>query len=88
MNMAHEGDLQKAELLIKYGAEINPVDEEYQSTPLGMASRWGHIEMVDYLLNQGAHPNKAGAFWSTPLSWAKQKGHFEIQEALLKTGAT
>jgi len=46
MNMAHEGDLQKAELLIKYGAEINPVDEEYQSTPLGMASRWGTLKWL------------------------------------------
>ena len=87
-DMAQQGDLQKAELLITHGAEINPIDEEYQSTPLGMASRWGHTEMVDYLLNQGADPNKAGAPWATPLSWAKKKGHIEIEEILVKAGAT
>ena len=73
-DMAQKGFIDKAELLMKHGADINPVDEEYQSTPLGMAARWGHTEMVDYLLKQGADPNKSGAAWSTPLAWAKKKG--------------
>ena len=60
-DMAQKGFVDKAELLIKHGADINPVDEEYQSTPLGMAVRWGHTEMVKYLLKQGADPNKSGA---------------------------
>ena len=45
-----------------------------------MASRWGQVEMVEYLLNQGADPNKAGASWATPLSWAKRKGHIEVEQ--------
>jgi len=81
-DMAQKGFIDKAELLIKHGAEINPVDEEYQSTPLGMAVRWGHTEMVDYLLKQGADPNKSGAPWSTPLAWAKKKGYSEIERIL------
>ena len=40
-DMAHEGDIPKAMLLLDHGADINPIDEEYQSTPLGMAARWG-----------------------------------------------
>ena len=87
-DMAQKGSIAKAELLLKYGAEINPIDEEYQSTPLGMASKWGHLEMVNYLLEQGADPNKAGASWATPLAWAKKKEHAEIEETLLKLGAT
>jgi hypothetical protein len=86
-DMAQKGYIDKAELLIKYGADINPVDEEYQSTPLGMASRWGHLEMVNYLLKHGADPNKAGASWATPLAWAKKKGHREIAETLIHAGA-
>jgi ankyrin repeat protein len=81
-DMAQKGDLAKAQLLLKYGAEINAVEEEYQSTPLGMAARWGHMEMVAYLLEQGADPNHAGADWSTPLAWAKQKAHNEIADLL------
>jgi uncharacterized protein len=86
-DMAQKGCIDKAELLIKYGADIDPVDEEYQSTPLGMACRWGHLEMVNYLLKQGADPNRGGASWATPLAWAKKKGQFEIEETLINAGA-
>lgn len=86
-NMAQKGNIQKAELLIKYGAEINPIDEEYQSTPLGMATRWGHTEMVKFLLQHDADVNKAGASWATPLAWAKNKGHIDIEKILREAGA-
>ena len=83
-DMAQKAQIKKAELLIKYGADIDPVDEEYQSTPLGMAARWGHTEMVEYLLSKGADPNRSGAPWSTPLAWARKKGHSEVENILLK----
>lgn len=86
-DMAQKGEINKAELLIKYGADIDRVEEEYQSTPLGMAARWGHIEMVDYLLAKGADPNKAGASWATALAWAKKKKHTGIEKILRKSGA-
>lgn len=86
-DMAQKGFIDKAELLIKHGAEINPVDEEYQSTPLGMAVRWGHFEMVEYLIKHGADINKSGAAWATPLAWAKKKGHIEIEKLLISSGA-
>jgi uncharacterized protein len=86
-DMAQKGNIKKAELLINYGTDINLVDEEYQSTPLGMAARWGQIEMVDYLITKGADRNKSGALWSTPLKWATKKGHSEIEKLLLKAGA-
>jgi ankyrin repeat protein len=87
-DMAQKGNIKKAELLLNHGAEINPIDEEYQSTPLGMACRWGRVEMVDYLLKQGADLNKAGESWATPLTWAKKKGHIEIEEMLINAGAS
>jgi uncharacterized protein len=86
-DMAQKGDIKKAELLIKNGADIDAVDEEYRSTPLGMAARWGHTEMVNYLLGKGADVNKAGAAWATPLAWAKKKEHAEIEKNLRKSGA-
>lgn len=85
-DMAQKGNIEKAELLIKHGADINPVEEEYQSTPLGMAARWGHVEMVKYLLAQGADVNKAGAEWATPLAWARKKEFAEIEKILLGAG--
>jgi ankyrin repeat protein len=86
-DMAQKGNLLKAELVIKYGADINLIDEEYQSTPLGMAVRWGQVEMVRYLLQQGADPNKAGALWATPLEWSRKKNFAEIEENLKQAGA-
>jgi len=86
-DMAQKGDIKKAELLIRYGADIDAVDEEYQSTPLGMAARWGQVEMVEYLIGEGADPNKSGASWSTPMAWAKKRGHTEIEKILNDHGA-
>jgi ankyrin repeat protein len=86
-DMAHEGDIPKARLLLDYGADIDAVDEEYRSTPLGYAARWGHREMVSFLLARGADPNKAGAPWATPLAWARQKGDSDIEADLRKAGA-
>ncbi|MES2332582.1 MAG: ankyrin repeat domain-containing protein [Bacteroidota bacterium] len=86
-DMAQKGDLPKTQLLIKHGAEIDVIDEEYLSTPLGMAARWGHYDMVHFLLSQGADVNRSGANWSTPLAWAQKKGHREIEKMLLKAGA-
>src|SRR5258705_8663991 len=85
-DIEQKGDIQKAELLIKYGADMDPVEEEYQSTPLGMAVKWGHPEMVNYLLTQDANPNKAGASCATPIAWAKKKGHSAIEKILLLAG--
>ncbi len=81
-DMAQKGDIPKVALLLKYGADMNSVEEEYCSTPLGMAARWGNEDMVAYLLEQGADPHKAGAPWATPLSWARQKGHTSITRML------
>jgi ankyrin repeat protein len=81
-DMAQNGDIAKAKLLIDHGADLNAIEEEYQSTPLGMAARWGHLDMVNYLLEQGADPGRSGADWSTPLAWAMSKGHAAIEERL------
>ena len=85
-DMAQEGDIERAKLLLDYGASIDVIDEEYRSTPLGLAARWGQREMVAFLLARGADPNRSGAAWSTPLAWALKKGHTEVAEDLRKAG--
>ena len=86
-DMAHTGDVQKTRLLLDHGADIDAIDDEYSSTPLGYAARWGHREIVTVLLERGADPNKAGAAWATPLAWARRKGHTEIESDLRQAGA-
>ena len=86
-DMAQSGDIAKARMLLDHGADINAVDEEYRSTPLGLAARWGQNAMAVFLLERGADPNKAGAPWSMPLAWARKKGHHELASALMAAGA-
>lgn len=87
-DMSQAGDVAKARLLIDSGADIDAVDDEYRSTPLGMAARWGQINTVALLLERGADPNKAGAAWSTPLAWARKKGHAGVVTLLMSSGAS
>jgi len=86
-DMAFTGDLQKARLLLDHGADIDAVDEEYRSTPLGYAARWGRREIVAFLLERGADVNKSGAPWATPLAWARKKNYPEIEADLRQAGA-
>ena len=86
-HMASEGDIPKARLLLDHGADINTIDEEYRSTPLGCAARRGQKQMVELLLERRADPNRAGAPWATPLAWARKKGHSEIEGMLRQSGA-
>ena len=86
-DMAQNGDVKKARLLLDHGAAIDAVEDEYRSTPLGLAARWGHRATVELLLERGANPNSAGAAWSTPLAWARKKGNAEIERMLVAAGA-
>jgi len=81
-DLSFKGELRKVQLLLDHGAEINPVDEEFCSTPLGFAARWGRRDVLALLIERGADVNRAGASWATPLAWAQKKGHAEIETDL------
>lgn len=81
-DMAWKGWIDRANLLIAYGANLNAVEDEYRSTPLAIAARFGNLEIVELLLSAGADPHKSGARWSTPVAWAEQRGHDVIAEIL------
>jgi ankyrin repeat protein len=82
-HMAAEGEVAKAELLLAHGADVDAIDEEYRSTPLGVAARRGQSTMVELLLAHGADPHAAGAPWAVPAAWASKKGHERIATLLL-----
>lgn len=86
-HMAAEGELAKAKLLLAHGADTKVIDDEYRSTPLGVAARRGQSAMVELLLERGADPVAAGASWAIPLTWAERKGHNHVAEMLRKAGA-
>ncbi len=65
--------------LLEYGADINRIDNELLSTPLGWRCRYGDAEVVEHLISRGADPELAGADWARPLEWAIKRGHREIE---------
>ncbi len=81
---AKRNDIENATIFLEHGADINAVDDEFYSTPLGYAARYGKQQMVNFLLKQGADPNLPHQpAWARPLAWATKRGHEEII-ALLK----
>ena len=53
------------------------------ATPLLIASRQGHSNVVETLLNAGAVPHISMSDGTTPLAIARQNGHQEVVELLV-----
>ena len=70
------------ETWVSLGVDLNLVDQEHQTTPLGSAARRGDIEYARALLANGADPSVAGASWSLPSRWARRRGHSELESLL------
>lgn len=54
---------------------------------LYLAARFGHIEVVRFLLRKGANPNAKGGAYGTPLQAASFTGHAAIVQVLLEADA-
>ena len=74
------------ELFLESGADIDAMEEEYRSTPLGWAARQGQEDVVELLLERGADPN-GGEAWARPLAWAERRGYGKIARRLKRAGA-
>jgi ankyrin repeat protein len=81
------GDIESAVIFLGHGADINAIDGEICSTPLGWACKYGKKEMVEFLLVQGADVSLAGEAWATPIAWATRRGYNDIADLLKKKGA-
>ena len=80
---AAKGDIEMAQVCLDFGADIDAIETDSSSTPLGCAARAGKKEMVEWLLQKGARPNRPeNEPWALPLEWAKRRGHHEIVELL------
>jgi len=52
-----------------------------------LASRSGHVEVAQVLVQHGADPTAQDKDGQTPLHWASQSGHVEIVQSLVEHGA-
>ena len=80
---ASKGDAAIAQVCLDFGADINAVETEWCSTPLGWAARAGRKEMTSWFLDEGANPNlPEDEPWARPVEWAKRRGFAEVAELL------
>jgi ankyrin repeat protein len=82
---AKEGDIQKVNLLIAQGADVNIIDEN-GLTPLHCAADQGHKKVVELLILKGANVNAVTPHGYTPLGMAAAAGHKDVMELLIKQG--
>lgn len=76
-----------ARILVDSGAEVDALESQLCSTPLGWAARYGQIELCRFLLSRGADANGGDAAWARPLAWARRYGHDNIVDLLQDAGA-
>jgi ankyrin repeat protein len=80
---AAKSNIEVAAVCLEFGADIDAMDTDACSTPLGWAAREGKVEMVEWLLGKGAGPNlPREKSWARPSAWAERRGHKEIVQRL------
>jgi len=84
---AQEGDLELAELLVKYRADVNVLDS-YNGTPLHDAAALYCPGMTQFLIDQGADLNVKTTNQRTPLHIAAWNGKYSTASILVKSGCS
>mmetsp|Transcript_44826 Transcript_44826/g.140522 ORF Transcript_44826/g.140522 Transcript_44826/m.140522 type:complete len:203 (+) Transcript_44826:2-610(+) len=87
-NAAYEGDTRAAAALL--GRGVGPdarVKEKGNNTPLNLAARGGHLEVMRMLLERRACVNSTNDFQETPLMCAANRARGSVCRLLLEHGA-
>jgi uncharacterized protein len=82
----HWGDLDSADLLMLFGADLN-ARNDYGTTPLLLACERGNGAMVEKLLAKGANPNLASPVGETPLMHCARTGNVAAVKSLIARNA-
>lgn len=87
-NAAMDGDDTTVENLVNGGVDPNVADVDGW-TPLWVAAKYGHEQIIRMLLSAGVKPNQvANRSGSTPFHLAAMEGQYKIVELLVEAGAS
>lgn len=100
MQMAREARYTELHKMIKSGASFEDIKQHIDqglcdvdertptlSTSLHLGAKFGRLDVVDYLLENGADPSFKNLVGNTPLHTAVKYGHTDIIKCLLVAGA-
>jgi ankyrin repeat protein len=82
-----KGDIEKIQISIQNGANINCKDNNYGYTPLLCAVIKGHMEVVKTLISKGCNVNITSKDSWSPLHYACYNELEEIASTLIEAGA-
>jgi ankyrin repeat protein/class 3 adenylate cyclase len=78
---AAEGNLAKLKSFIECGISANSIDYGKRSA-LHLAASYGHLDVVQYLLESGSNTHAVDRLGRTPMDDAQDAGHHSIQKLL------
>ena len=87
LHAAGEGVVHEVEALLRQPHRPSCTRAEDHATPLILASRGGHLEVVRLLCKAGADKDKVDDRGSAALRWASELGHLDVARLLGEAGA-
>lgn len=84
---AKNGDLERVTAAIKSGAKVNGPMDENERTPLMWAAAYGHLKVVEVLVQAGARINDKDYRGGTALTYARAGAHDNVIKFLESKGA-
>ena len=82
-----KGDLKKIKELLNKQPNLMQIVDERGSTPLLLATYYGHLEVAKFILENGAEVDAKDSSGNTALMGVCFKGYKEIAEVLVRSGA-
>ena len=85
-NATADGDIEAVKQHLAAGVDVNAKEDQLGMTPLSVAAAFGHKEIVELLIANGADLEAKDQWGVTPLTNATNNGHTEIVDLLRKHG--
>jgi len=82
-----EGLVGAVKLLQQHGTDFNAADLVMRRPPLLQMARYGHLPVVEYLVENGADVNATDKYGNTALMEASDNGQLDVVHYLLDRGA-